>query len=410
MPALLWVALVASALVAGATLVLGFVVPRPYESGFLIVTALLMLASVIAGNRLLGVYDSIAPVLAAALLALAGFFGGFALVSALLVYVRPRHRLMNLPASDDLKRTLVVMMADVEAVTYSVGDTTTEIEYLLSSGLPPPSLLMVPFYYAAQRTRYRAAGGVNPEWVSLFALIERLEPLLSQMGCAGPTFVSCSKQGELAHVLQMAEAADFRKVTVVGAHISPSLPCEMQRELAEEALGRSAAVSITFTSSLWSSDALVDLVARKALSVIRDPSVTGAALLVHGQPGDHTRANGAFDVDENSFANRVRTLLLEAGLTESRVRVCTAEWRDPGLTETVRHLGALGAEHIVVVPACYPFANLQTLLDIPVEIREARLADSVRVVQAPPWGDDPVFAEVLMDAIRTATVDGDAAV
>ncbi|MDY0088375.1 MAG: hypothetical protein RBS78_07510, partial [Coriobacteriia bacterium] len=87
MPQLLWVGLVASALAAGATLVLVLVVPRPHESAFMIATVLLMFASVITGNRLLATYDSTTSMLAAGAFTFAAFVGGFALFSALLVYV-----------------------------------------------------------------------------------------------------------------------------------------------------------------------------------------------------------------------------------------------------------------------------------------------------------------------------------
>jgi protoheme ferro-lyase len=294
------------------------------------------------------------------------------------------------------------MAADVEPTTYQVGDATADIDSLVEAGFPPPSLLLTPFHYAAQKTRYRAAGGYSPAWASARALAERLEPRLSAAGCVGPVLVRCSNVGEISRVLEMAESYGFDRVIVLGAHISASHACKSQRELTDDVLRRQESMAVTYTPSLWSSDAMAELVANKALGVIHDPPVTGVALVVHGQPGDYAYTNADFDADENSFTNRVRTLLLEAGLTASRVRVCPMEWGRPDLTETVRHLGALGARHIAVVPACYPFANLQTLLDIPVAIREARLAEDVRVVQVPPWGDDPVFAEVLEASVRSA--------
>ena len=105
-----------------------------------------------------------------------------------------------------------------------------------------------------------------------------------------------------------------------------------------------------------------------------DPETTGVALLMHGQPDAHQQTHAHFDIQENAFCNRVRMMLVEKGIAESNIRLCWMDWRAPDVTETVRHLAALGCDRILVVPACYPFDSMMTMLDLPMSVRQARVA------------------------------------
>lgn len=408
MLALLWTGLIGGSMGAGAALGVLLVVARPREGVIMVGGVASMAAGAFAGSRLVAHYDSPALTVVASVLALAALGGGFALVSALLAYVRPPSIDTPLPAPESPARALVVLMAEVESEYYRPFEVTREIAEFVDAGLPEPTLGVTPFHYAAQKARYRAVGGRSPEHAAARNLAERIEARLDRAAFARPCIVRCSDQGALPSLLAAARSEGYARAVVVGAYVAEGFRAISQRRDLDDIGGALQPLRVVFTPPLWTSDELARLVASSAVAIAADASVTGVALLVHGQPGSHATTNAEFDVQENAFANRVRLFLAEHGLDEARIRVCSAEWSDPGVTETVRHLAALGAERILVVPACYPFPNLQTLLDIPAAIRDARVPEAVRVVQIPPWGEDDVFAEVLASEIERATAEASA--
>ncbi|MBE0416645.1 MAG: ferrochelatase [Coriobacteriia bacterium] len=402
---LLWIGLVGGSLGAGAALAVLLVVSRRREGLVMIAGVASMAGSVLSGNRLVTIYDRPSLTVIASLIAVGAVGGGFALVSSLLAYVEPRSRPSTLPPAGTPSRILVLLMVDIEAEEYVPAEVTREIAELVDAGLPEPTLSVTPFHYAAQKARYRAIGGRSPEPGQAHGLAERLEAHLDRTTFACPVVLRCGDGQSLSAALDAAHEAGFSAAVVTGAYIAESFHADAELRGAEARNADANGLAVTYTRSLWTSDELARLVARRALAFRSNPSQTGVALVVHGQPGEHGRINQSFDIQENAFANRVRLFLAEEGFTTDRVRVCAAEWRDPGVSETVRHLAALGCEHVLVVPVCHLFANLQTLLDIPAAARDARVAEDVRVVHVAPWGDDEVLAEVLAEAIAEAATD-----
>lgn len=397
---LLWAGLVGGAMGAGAGLALLLVVVRPREALVALGGIVSMGFAVAAGSRLAAAYDTTAFTVVASILAVASLGGGFALVSAVLSYVTPRVPAARVPPPGTPARTLAVLLVDTESETYRPGETTREIAELVAAGLPEPTIGVTPFHYAAQKARYRAVGGRSPEHVAARACAENVESRLEPARFTGPVTVRCSEPSALLHLVEQARDAGYMRTVVAGAYIAESSRAVNERRDLEEAVGLHASISVGFTRPLWTSDELARLIAERALAVADGPSDTGVVLLVHGQPGLQADSNPTFDIQENAFANRVRTLLQEGGLDEANIRVCAAEWRDPGITETVRHLAALGSRRIVVAPVCFPFANLQVLLDVPAAARDARVPDDVRIVHVAPWGEDEVFAEVIAREIE----------
>ncbi len=400
MAPLLWAGLVGGAMGAGASLALLLVVVRPREALVALGGIVSMGFAVVAGSRLVAAYDTTTFTVVAGLLAVAGLGGGFALVSAVLSYVAPRAPRARIPLPGISVRTLAVLLVDTESETYRPSETTREIAELVAAGLPEPSIAITPFHYAAQKARYRAVGGRSPEHAAARACAENVECRLASSRFAGPVTVRCSEPSALLDLVEQALDAGYTRAIVAGAHIAQSSRAVTQRRDLEEAGDLLASISVGFTRPLWTSDELARLIAERTLAVADGPSDSGVVLLVHGQPGLQADSNPTFDIQENAFANRVRTLLQEGGLDEANIRVCAAEWRDPGIAETVRHLAALGSRRIIVVPTCLPFANLQVLLDVPAAARDARVPDDVRIVHVAPWGEDEVFSEVIAREIE----------
>ena len=93
-------------------------------------------------------------------------------------------------------------------------------------------------------------------------------------------------------------------------------------------------------------------------------------------------------------------ILLENHIEGHLIRTAWADWRDPNITETVRHLAALGASKVLISPACHPVDCISTLLDFPMAVRQYRVDPQIRTLQMGAWGDQPEVAEALVTAVQ----------
>ena len=394
-----WVGLVVSGLLAGGSLAGLLVVRRPYEiltvlSGFAGLTGIGLGVWGIAATN-----PSPSFLLAATAIGLAGCVGGFGLVSSLMANV---HRCSNSTGRihpSDPDTTAIIALADIEPPRYCPGDVTAEITELVDAGIPESGIGTTPFLYAAQKARYRAVGDSSPELRQAKALCELIDTMLDSERFSSVTLVACHDGQALASAVSSAIDAGHRSIIVASLHVAESFCIDREKGGVDALRLDPDEVCVSFTQPLWASDALADHVASRVLAVATDPDATGVALVMHGQPGAREHTHATFDVQETAFANRVKLALVDAGIPADAIRTCVQDWRAPDVTETVRHLAALGCSRVVVVPACFPFENLVTLLDLPVEIRQARVAEDVSVVQVAPWKDEEAVARLIAEEI-----------
>jgi protoheme ferro-lyase len=90
---------------------------------------------------------------------------------------------------------------------------------------------------------------------------------------------------------------------------------------------------------------------------------------------------------------RTRAELVERGIAADHVRIAWQAWEDPDVTDAVRHLAVLGCGSVLVVPACFPFDVLDTLVDLPRAAALARADEGVSVTIQSGLGDEAEFAE-----------------
>jgi protoheme ferro-lyase len=116
------------------------------------------------------------------------------------------------------------------------------------------------------------------------------------------------------------------------------------------------------------------------------------------------RRYAASEQTENYFIQRVRMLLVEAGLSSEHVKVARLEWQTPDVTETVRHLAVLGCRRIITIPATTVLPTLETQLDLERAVSCARVPTAVTTVTLGPWGDDDALAAAV-GAVASAALD-----
>jgi protoheme ferro-lyase len=406
-----WTALVGGALLAGACMVWLLALKRSRQA----LVILLGLAATVAAAwglaSLIAHYESVEAVVTLSLITIGCVGGGYGIASSLLSTSTRRHRRPDLAiAAEETPRqdTAVLVVACVEPPRYEPGAVALELELYEDAGLPEATVGMTPFLYAAQKARYRAAGGESPSYRQARSTVDRLEAALERERFGWVDLVTCSSKDRLDTAIGRLVRRGYRRIVVTTVSVAESYQLDRAKAIVDTMRPEQHGIRISYGSPLWSSETIIEMVADRIwVSAATSPDTTGVALLMHGQPDAYQSTHAEFDVHENAFCNRIRMLLVEKGVPESSIRLCWMDWRPPDVTETVRHLAALGCERILVVPACSPFDSMTTLLDLPMAVRQARVEEHVYVTTLAAWGEDAAVAEALADVAQEAVADLD---
>jgi len=398
---LIWLALVVGAAISGASVVGVLVVRRELE----LLTALFgMIGFGIAAFAFAEIFQEYARPDAslwalAFMVAAAG--GGYALASTLLYRfgVNPAAPRLPDPLPPDIGMPAVVLVASVESESYDPRETAAMLQGLSDEGLLDASIGILPFLFFAQKARYRVVADDSPSVHEASTLAERLSDTISEAH-AEVQWTASAGPGSVTSAVLAAAARGHRRIVV--AELFVAEPAQMELARAEiHALGLGArGVEVRFTGALCDAERVLSmLVARVARSA---DSATGVVLVGHGQPEERARLHPEYDEQELLFLNRLRMLLVERGIADDFVRLAWADWGEPDITSSVRHLAALGCRRILVVPAVYPLDTVSTRLDLEVALRQARVADNILATTLPPWRDDDAVVAELHDRVAAA--------
>lgn len=402
----LWATVFASSMLTGVSLVVLLTAKRAKEPLAVLSGIVTIGITVWAATHLLTAYGRFDTALYAGILAAAAAAGGYGLASSLL----PLH-LTTEPILDPLSEfeaidpspVTVLLACPLEPEHYTPSAVAAELAEMTSAGLPEAGMGITPFLYAAQKARYRAAGGSSPSIRQATALVEHLEAALDPTQIGPIELVTCTGEDTLDAAVTRAADRGCGRIVVVTLSIGESYQIDRAKSRVDLLRPQAAGIKVTYTPPLWGSESLAADLAKRIWVGRDDPDKTGVALVLHGQPEARERTHSVFDVQENAFANRVRMFLSEFGVPEANSRLCYMDWRDPDVTETIRHLAALGCARIIVMPVCFPFESVTTILDLQVAMRQARVDAHVLIMQ--PWGGEDTIAEVILGLVREATAD-----
>ncbi len=391
-----WIVLVVGALVFGAATAGLLVVPRNSEIPVGLLAALGMAAAVTAFTAIGADYGRLDAVLYAFAFLLGAAGGGYALVSSLL-YRLARDEKAEAPSipEEAAPGAALIVVGCVEPGQYTPGTTAAMLQSLVDEDLLDASVGTLPFFFFAQKARYRAVGGQSPAISQLSALAERLEGAVPDSGFASVDWATCQGERALHHRVAAAAQAGFRRIVVASVAAADSLSVDGARALTDALRLSNAGVSVVHTPALGDSERLVAMLVGRALDASDALDATGVVLVGQAQPEERSRRNPGFDEGETAFLSRVRMQLLERGIPERNVRIAWADWREPDVTSSVRHLAALGCKRVVVVPATFAFDTITTRLDLEIAVRQARVDERVLVVSLPAWRDDDAVVEEL---------------
>ncbi len=404
---LAWTALVGCGALAGVGLVLSLAVP--HRTRIPVVT--LGAASMTLSGWGLALIVTSAPrasiALATGALGLASIAAGYGLGASVVSSLRPRRAAVALePRAAEDPRIGVVVYADVEPRTYSLSETA-EVMALVSEADPPPvPVLVAPFLFAAQRSRYQGADGRSPSRDGLRATAVRLAAELDADRFAEPAYAACEGDASLAEAVADLAARGHRTVVAAPLAVAAGHADHTALRAVDALKPRDAGVRVVHADVLWHADEIADLVARRVLLACDGAEdSTGVVLVAHGQPPGWREAAPEFDAREVAFLSRVQSLLTEGGMRAGHVRTAWTAWQEPDVPEAVRHLAAVGCARVLACPACDPVESLDTLLDLPAAVRMARVPVPTRVLSA--WGDAPEVARALARRIEKALAESE---
>ena len=390
-----WAALSLAGLVTGAGIVGVLVLPQWKTP----IAGVVFLGGFVGSVWIFGAisleYGSAGGYVLGLLIALASTSGGYAVVSAFLERLARGDGGLTMPspAGND---TALIVLACAEPDSYTTRAAARELSELQEEGTVDLTLGITPFLFAAHKARYRSIGGTSPARAEVRRLAEHIEEIAGRDRCQHVDVAWCSGEHRLAAQVASAATLGCSRIVVVPLAVAESLEMHHAKQVLDRARPEVTGVRIAYARPLQDSEEIARLVARRIAVGIAGPHTTGVALVAHGQPDTRERDNAAYDVGESAFVNRVRMMVAEYGVPESQMLVAWAEWREPGIASTVRHLAALGCDRILVSPVCFPFESLTTRLDIPLGVRQARLDPMVSVVTLSSWGDEPEVTSALI--------------
>jgi protoheme ferro-lyase len=337
-------------------------------------------------------------------ISLGGSAGGFALGAAAVTAVTShRKRAIQLAFGPERPGTDVVLLADEEPDEYDPRSVTAALARYDDGEIDLPPEVARPLVYASERARYRSVGG-SPARGTVHAVAERLENMLRADGTADRVTAAFSVgPTSLSDVVARIVGEGGRRIVVVplSAAWSPAFAAAFE-DLPRPALSAHG-VHLETAEPLWSSEHLSAMVAQRALSSLGgERSTDGVVLLSEGDPWEHARAHETYREQLTFMVQRVRADMIAAGVAADRIRRAYLWLEEPDVAEAVRHLTAIGARTIVLVPATFPAETVATLVDVRYAAERAAADTGATVAVVAPWGDDPAVAEALRDSVIAA--------
>ena len=330
--------------------------------------------------------------------------GGFALGAAMLGTMsrRPAGPVVFAPGPA-VSGLHVVLVSDEEPERYDPAAVTAGLARYEDGDIDLPPEIARPLIYASERSRYHLTGG-SPARGAVRAVAASLGSVLRSSGVAEDVSVGfCVGGPYLANVVAGIVAAGGRRIVV--APLAPAWSPAFSEAMDAIPVPALAAqgVRIEVARPLWSSPQISAMVAQRVVSSLGgDRSTDGVVLLSEGDPWEHTRANEEYREQLTFLIQRVRAELVHAGVASDRIKRAWLWLDEPDVAEAIRHLAAVGARNIALVPVTFPTETISTLTDVRFAAERAIADTGASVTVIAPWGNDPAVVAALTDTIEAA--------
>jgi len=405
---LVWLQLLAGGVLLGVGVVVGMAAPRRFSLLGPVAGAVGLTASFSALGVISREFRTPQAIGLGILFLVVGTAAGYGLAASALSALAHRQPVAwTTGPSGAVGKPAVVLLACADSELYSPRAIAARGNDLADSGAIHVPLVALPLVFFTERARYRAAGGRSPAGAVARTLAERIAetaPLAQRH--LRMELAWCYSPPSLAGAVAGCAQNGSRAIAVVVLGSEDAEPVDHAKAELDRFRTHETGLQVVFGPSVWSHRGLPDRLAERVLEASEgaEPGTVGVVLVGAGVPTAWAPRHLTAASEENYFDQRVRLLLSEAGIDERMVRIAWLDWQLPDVTESVRHVVALGATRIIVAPSTIALPTVATSLDIRQAVDLARLPEGVQSVLLPAWGDDDVFVEaVAMSAEHALT-------
>lgn len=401
-----WLALLAGSFLFGACIVGAMVLARPYSTLAVLVGIGGFLGALYTLGTIAQVYSTPLAIAASILFVVVGIVGGYTVAAAGVPHIasiKRRRATMQPPAPGV---TGLVLLGCAEPGRYDPRAVAHRQNLLADTAAIELPLSAVPFVFLTEKTRYRAVGGTAPGVAAATALTRKIAMLWEPLARPQITLATCQYPDDLRRAIVEQAGAGATRIAVVVLGPPESAATEHALAIASDTARHDLAAQVRVAPSIWNDRQLARRLAERVLAHVEQTPLAsvGVALVCPGSPDAWVHRYAASEQTENYFIQRVRMLLVEAGLSDEHVKVARLEWQTPDVTETVRHLAVLGCRRIITIPATTVLPTLETQLDLERAVSYARVPASVTTVTLGPWADDDALATAV-EAVASAALD-----
>lgn len=392
---------------AGALVCRALIVRRRIIVACLGGAALASVAAVVAWGAVWNQAHRPDTVIAVAAISMGTFVGGYALGASLIGSLSGRTQapLMLVPGPE-IGGVHVVLLADEEPESYDPAAVTAGLARYEDGDIDLPPDVARPLVYASERSRYHVAGG-SPGRGVVRAVAASLETALHVRDVASDvTAAFCMGEPSLATAVSDIVSRGGRHIIV--APLAPAWSPAFSEAVHTVPLPSlaGAGVSLETARPLWSSPHMSAMIAQRAVSSLGgDRSTDGVVLLSEGDPWEHTKNHEEYREQMTFLIQRVRAELVQAGVSSNRIKRAWLWLEEPDVAEAIRHLVAVGARNIALVPVTFPTETISTLTDVRYAAERAITDTGAAVTVIAPWGNDPAVVQALKDSVEAA-LDG----
>jgi sirohydrochlorin ferrochelatase len=297
----------------------------------------------------------------------------------------------------------VVVLSDEEPTDYDPAAVTSALMRYAEGDVHLPPEVGRPLIYASERSRYRHAGGSTAR-ATVRSVAETLQAALGSGGAPVTVWTAfCEGETSLPETVARIVAAGGRSIVVVALAVAWSRAFTEAFDGLPLALLAAQGVTIEKAQPLWPSSRLSSMLAARTIaSLDGELEHAGVILLSEGDSWEHARSQEAYREQLVFFTQRVRSELVDSGVPASRIRRASLWLGEPDVTEAARHLAAVGARRIVLVPASFACETIATRTDLPYAAERAQADTGTIVTTVLPWGNDPAVIDALREAVAGA--------
>jgi len=400
-----WATALIAAIAAGLCVCGSFVARRRTSTALTVAAAFALTVAFVSCRAIWAASGRLDAVVAAVALSLGAVGGGYALGAAILSSLPvPAPASAVPPVGPATPGTHVILLSDEEPESYDPAMVRAGLARYADSDIDLPPEVARPLIYASERSRYLRMGG-SPARAAVRAVATSLEARLRAAGTAqSVTAAFCVGEPSLHAAISRIVADGGRRIVVAPLSAAWSRAFGSVVDALPLAALAAQGVAVETAQPLWASPELSMMLARRVMTSLgEDRELDGVVLVSEGDPWEHARAHSEYREQLTFLIQRVRAEIIRAGVAPDRVRRAWLWFESPDVPEAVRHLAAVGARNIVLLPVTFPAQTISTMVDLNFAAESATADTGASVTVIAPWGDDPALVEALASAV-TASV------